>query len=142
MAVNIQCQNCKKIVRVQDNWPREAICNTCGGSFVEVGKSNQQNMKRYNISNQFQGIGNQLQSSIPHISIGTGGFSTKRAQNTPNMPLQTPQSPISQTPSQGITDSDFFTPKQEKMLKKVKNWGMILIISLVIGYAAWRIFFG
>jgi len=139
---DIQCTNCKKIVRVPDNWPREAICNTCGGSFVEVGKSNQQNMQRYNISNQFQGIGNQLQSSIPHISIGRGGLSTKSTRNTPNSPLQPPQLPISQNPRQSIIDPDVFTPNQEKLLNKVKNWGMIIIIALVIGYAAWRIFFG
>ena len=92
----------------------------------------------FNLSNQFQKMGNDISSNIPHIKIGKDGINTGNSRITQNRPLQ---SNNNQNPSNSIIDKDFFTPKQEKLLNKIKNWGIIAVIASVIGYAIWRLLF-
>lgn len=125
----IECIKCKKRMKIFGEFQRNANCSTCGSYFIQIYPKND----NFNLSNQFQQMGNDISANLPHIKIGKDGISTKNGQINRNKP---PQSNNYNNP---IIDKDVFTPKQEKLLLKIKNYGIILIIALVIGYALWRL---
>jgi hypothetical protein len=102
------------MLKIPDNYPTNAACSVCKGNFTELNSSNP-----YNISSQINQMGNtfkNMRNNIPHIKIGKDSTGNK-----------------------GV--SDFFTPQQEEILNKIKSYGIILIIAIVVGYAIFRIFF-
>ena len=56
-----------------------------------------------------------------------------------NKPTNAPRQQIPQNTNNSILDKDYFTPKQEKLLKGLKNWGLVAVIIAVVGYAVWRL---
>jgi len=117
----VKCQICGKQVNVPINWNRNERCTNCNGYFVEIS----QNQGYPSISNQLNQIGNDMGnniSSIPHIIIGKDKkTSNLNTQNT-NLGYQTP-------PDEGY-----------EKFEKYRQYGMWIIILLVVGYAAFEIF--
>ena len=64
------------------------------------------------INNSFGQIGKDLRSNIPHIKIGGNN----------NLPNQ----------------GGLFNPGEQDILNKIKKWGMVIVVAIVICYALYR----
>lgn len=114
----LKCNNCgKEINNVPNMWDRNEKCINCNGYFSEI-----QQQGYSSISNQLnqigQDIGNNI-GSIPHIIIG------KERKNPMNI----------KNPKLSIEDKGY------EQYEKIRKWGLWIIISLVVGYAVYRIMF-
>lgn len=68
------------------------------------------------INNSMKGIGSEFRNSIPSLKVGLG-----------------------EKPSEKRNP---FNKKDEDILDKLRNWGLIACIVLVVFYAIYRLFFG
>lgn len=39
-------------------------------------------------------------------------------------------------------DKPIFTPEEEKRIRRIRKWALIICIASVVGYALYRLFFG
>jgi len=124
--IQIRCQKCGRVLQAPPNWERRATCNNCGGYFQELNSS-------YNLSNQFQQIGNQFQSNIPSIMIGKEGIYTQK-QGYPN-PNPPSQQNMPYNPPQNVN----FPHPEDDLYEKIRKYALWIVVSVVIGYAVWRI---
>ena len=65
------------------------------------------------IGKSFENIGKDFKSSVPSIKVPT--------------------------PSDNPNRKPMFTPKQQDFLDKLKKWGLIIAVLVVINYAVYRI---
>jgi len=107
--VQIKCNKCGKIVEAPINWNRNTICNTCGGYFNEI--------------QQFQEISKDFQGIVPHILIGEKGLTTNKQYN--------------KNINQG--KDNLFNEKEDKIIKNIKKWALIIAVLAVAGYAVYRV---
>ncbi len=131
--MQIRCIKCGRIVNVPDNWNRQFTCNTCGGYFQEIN----QNYQRPGLN--LDGIGQEFSKlgDFPHIMVGKGIYSQK-----PNYPY-----PTNNLPNLNAQNQNLAYPSQpmtfvDKYADTIKKWALWICVSLIIGYAVWRIFFG
>ena len=71
-------------------------------------------------------IGN-ITSAIPHVYIGSSGIQVGNKPKTNTLPI-----PI----------HNVFDEKEQKVINRLKKWGLILAVVVVVGYAAYRIVSG
>lgn len=135
--VLIECNNCRRQVKVNDHWDRNATCNVCGGFFAQIREYQQQNNGMH-AQNTFNQLGNQIRGNMPHIMLGNNGISTQNSQSQAKPPVY--QNIPQILPPTNANLSPF--EKEERLYRKIRSIGFIIVIALVAGYAVWRIFFG
>ncbi len=90
------------------------------------------------INQQFREQAVDIRNNIPHIVIGKD---KPKNYNYPNPNLcpycKRPFNLINQKPSIPINEAD----KQEKLFSNIRKWGLWIVISIVIGYAIYRLLF-
>ena len=131
--VQIKCNNCRRIVEVQDNWDRNATCNVCGGFFTKFSEYNQQ----YKPENAFNQLGSQIRNNMPRIMLGSNGISTQNSQGQSRQPVYQ-NTPHFEPPRTNLSPFE----KEERLYSRIRNIGFIVVVAAVIIYAVWRIFFG
>ncbi len=118
------CTKCNRIVEIS-NWDSRATCKNCGGYFQPLNSS-------YNLTNQFQQIGQDF-SNIPHVTIGKEGFRV----NKTNQPIQNPYNPQNMPYNQPQNRN--LPYPEDNLYEKIRKYAFWIMISLVSGYAIWRI---
>ena len=121
----IQCTKCGRILE-NPNWNPKDNCKVCGGYFTWI-DTPQFPMQNY--PNPLPNT-NDL-PEIPHIYLGKNGFSTK-PMNNPIQPSnnrpRVPQNVDSKVEERGYNRNE-----------KIRIYGFYVLLSLVIGYAVYRI---
>lgn len=131
--VQIKCNGCGRILNVMPNWDRQGTCQNCGNYFSDLNQRNFQ-PNRNSLNNTFNQLGNQINSNVPHLYIGSNGISTKQQAPYPNQKVKPNYPPKTyQYPN--------FKTKEQIIFEKVRWWGLAIAVSLVIGYAVYRILF-
>ena len=123
----IQCTKCGRRLN-NPNWNKKDTCKVCGGYFQQI--TPQFPMQNTGYPNPLPNT-NEL-PEIPHIYLGKGGFSTK--------PIQTPNQPQNNRPMRPQNANS--KVKEERiynLYEKIRIYGFYVLLSLVIGYAVYRI---
>jgi hypothetical protein len=84
-----------------------------------------------NLQGGMRDLGNQMEG-IPHIIIGKKDKKKLEFQPSQQLP---PQLPLNQP-------NNIFNPKEQKILDRLKKWGLIIAILAITGYAAYRLLKG
>lgn len=103
-----------------------------------------------NIERPFKQLGEQI-NSLPPITIGQDGFQRRHPNSPPPKQVKRkkavyphhtpgyypphPPNPYYQYPPQ---QPSVFNPHEQKVLDKLKKWGLILAVAAVVGYAVYR----
>ena len=125
----IRCLGCKRTLN-NPNWNPKDICSFCKSNFVPIQQSRQGNL-----GTQFEEIGNTFSGiNIPHIIIGNEGITTNK-----QIPRKNYQN--NQMNYQNNQNQNYQETWVDKYADKIKQWALYVCISLVVGYAVWRIFF-
>ena len=96
------------------------------------------------IGKSFENIGNQVQSSVPHIMIGTEGISTKGNSAPAQLPQRVQQPVPPGTPMQPrvpIQPRQYPMDSTDKLYGDIRKWAFVIAVLAVIGYAAYRLLF-
>lgn len=73
----------------------------------------------------FQLLGKQLKTNIPHVTLGNNGIKVEK----PNQPIQ-----------QAIQqEKSLFNSKEQDFLDKLRKWGLIIAVTIILCYAGYRI---
>lgn len=81
---------------------------------MDENKKPEEALKFPTITDSMKGIGKQMRENMPHIVIGD--------DKIPKKPL--------------------FNEREQGNIDKIRKWGLIIAVALVVGYAVYRIFFG
>lgn len=91
-------------------------------------------MNYKSINDQFRETAQDIRGNIPHLVIGKQGLNTNQ-NNNPICPYcKRPFNQIYQNKPVNIQEKDY-----TNTFNKIRNWGLWIVISLVIGYAAYRL---
>jgi len=126
--MKIRCTGCNRILE-NPNWNPQDTCKICGSNFIP-------NTPQFPVQNP--NYHNPLPQSfpeIPHVYLGKNGFSTNPIQNNPQ-PQNNPMYPPQNVNSPVKKDKEVRT---YDLYEKIRLYGFYICISLVIGYAVWRI---
>ena len=145
--MKIQCPSCKKILE-NPNWNPKDTCINCKCYFIPL--QTQPIQPQSGLGQQFEQIGQSFQqmSNVPHIMIGKQGISTNQNQpiqqtqpiyqNNQNIQPQYPQTPQNNQ----FQHNPYLNPdltRKEDTFDKIRKWGFIFIIAVVVCYAGFRI---
>ena len=131
--MKIQCSKCRRILE-NPNWNPKDTCKFDGGFFQPINYNPNTPQFPMNYPSPLPNV-NEL-PEIPHIYLGKGGFSTKQVQN----PIQ-PQNNKSYL-NRNVNSPVQINPKEERiynLYEKIRIYGFYVLLSLVIGYAGYRI---
>jgi len=82
-----------------------------------------------NLEEGMKGLGSQIKG-IPHIILGN---------KTPGSPGSISQE-VSVEPVR-VAPGDLFNPKEQNIINKIKKWGLVVVVCIIVGYAGYKILF-
>ncbi len=131
--MRIQCLGCGRIIE-NPNWNQKDNCKVCGYLFRPLPQFPMQNNNNQNY-NPLPNI--QDLPQMPHVYLSKNGFSMNKPIPQPN---NRPRMPQNVNPPVKNNEERLYS-----LYEKIRIYGFYVLLSLVIGYAAYRIiklFFG